>query len=153
MNRQIRQGCGRYSPAVLLLVGSAVVGAEVPVASAPQAVAGVPNMPGSDYLLQLLLSLLVVVVSIVAVAWILRRVMHMQGAGGGNMRVLAGLSLGSRERVVVVEVGDTQLLLGVAPGRVVSLHVFDKPVFAQPEPATGLFAKYLHSKIEGSSST
>jgi flagellar protein FliO/FliZ len=120
--------------------------------SAPQAAAGVPEMPGAEYLVQLILSLLIVVITIVVVAWILRRVMRMQSSAGGNMRILAGLSLGSRERIVVVEAGDTQLLLGVAPGRVVALHVFGKPVFTQTTQPTGRFAKHLQSKIEGSNS-
>ncbi len=119
---------------------------EVAQASAVQ----VPELPGgAEYLLQLVLSLLVVVVAIVAVAWILRRVMHLQNPTGGQLRILASLSLGSRERIVVVEAGETQLLLGVAPGRVVSLHVFDKPAIVQTAQTTGGFAKHLRSKIEG----
>ena len=37
------------------------------------------------------------------------------------MRVVAGTAVGSRERVVVLEVADTWLVLGVAPGRVTAL--------------------------------
>ena len=36
--------------------------------------------------------------------------------------------MGPRERVVLLQVGDTQLLLGVTPGRIQSLHVLDQPV-------------------------
>jgi flagellar protein FliO/FliZ len=120
--------------------------------AAPQVAAEVPEIPGAEYLVQLILSLLVVVITIVVVAWILRRLMRMQSLAGGNMRILAGLSLGSRERIVMVEAGDTQLLLGVAPGRVVALHVFDKPVFTQSTHPTGRFAKHLQGKIEGAKS-
>ncbi len=133
----------------MLMAGSSAVRGESVQVSAPQAVLTVPEMPGTEYLLQLLLSLFAVLAAIVVVAWILRRVMRVQGFAGGKLRVLAGLSLGSRERIVVVEVGDTQLLLGVAPGRVVSLHVFDKPVFTRTAQPTGRFAKHLQSKIEG----
>lgn len=152
MSRLFRNGCGLSAFAAILIAGSPSAWGERAQATAAQSAMGTPDLPGTEYLLQLILSLLVVVVSIVVVAWILRRVMRMQSPAGGNMRILAGLSLGSRERIVVVEVGDTQLLLGVAPGRIESLHIFDKPVFTQATQATGRFAKHLQSKIEGSGS-
>jgi flagellar protein FliO/FliZ len=48
------------------------------------------------------------------------------GAGKGLIRVLGGVTLGSRERAVVVAVGGTRLLLGVAPGQVRMLHVLPR---------------------------
>lgn len=145
--------CGLNGAVAILMIGSSVVHGEGAEDSARQAASQVPEMPGTEYLLQLILSLLVVVAAIVVVAWILRRVLRMQGSAAGNIRILAGLSLGSRERIVVVEAGDTQLLLGVAPGRVVSLHVFDKPVFAEPKQTTSKFAKHLQHRIAGAAST
>ncbi len=136
--------------AAATLARASTASSEVAQASAAQTAGQVPELPGgAEYLLQLVLSLLAVVVAIVVVAWILRRIMGMQNPAGGNLRILAALSLGSRERIVVVEAGDTQLLLGVAPGRVVSLHVFEKPAIVQTEQTTGGFAKHLRSKIEG----
>ncbi|MDH5765670.1 MAG: flagellar biosynthetic protein FliO, partial [Gammaproteobacteria bacterium] len=35
-----------------------------------------------------------------------------------DMKILGGLSLGTRERAVLVQVDNQRLLLGVAPGRV-----------------------------------
>lgn len=78
-------------------------------------------------LLNMLLGLIVVLMLIVGLAWMLRRSGALQG-GAGTLRVLGGLSMGARERVVLVQVGDTQLLLGVAPGRVQTLHVLTEPV-------------------------
>jgi flagellar protein FliO/FliZ len=49
--------------------------------------------------------------------------MHLPAAGKGLIRVLGGVALGSRERAVVVAVGSTRLLLGVAPGQVRMLHI------------------------------
>ena len=67
--------------------------------------------------LQTLGGLALVIALILGVAWLMRRT----GAGSGSgqlLRIVASQSLGARERVVVVEVGATWLLLGVAPGRV-----------------------------------
>ena len=60
------------------------------------------------------------------------------GGGKGNLRVLASLPLGQRERAVLIQMGEEQLLLGVAPGRVsllakpeTPLEVSDPQAFAQ----------------------
>jgi flagellar protein FliO/FliZ len=37
------------------------------------------------------------------------------------MRIVAGTAVGTRERVVVLEVAGTWLVLGVAPGRITAL--------------------------------
>ena len=63
--------------------------------------------------------------------WIMRRVNGVGQAVGGQMRVVSSLGLGQRERAVLVSVGEQQILLGVAPGRVAALHVFDEPAVAQ----------------------
>ena len=78
-------------------------------------------------LLQLLFGLIVVLVAIGVTAWLLRRLGRLP-QGAGALRVIAGLSLGARERAVLIQVGDKQILLGVAPGRVQTLHVLERPV-------------------------
>lgn len=77
---------------------------------------------------QLTLGMLLVLGLIVAIAWLLKRSGRFQMAAGGGLRILGGLSMGSRERVVLIQAGETQLLLGVAPGRVQTLHVLDQPL-------------------------
>jgi flagellar protein FliO/FliZ len=92
-----------------------------------------PNDFGSEHYVQMLLGLGAVVALIYGCAWILKR---MNGGGfvnAGKMRVLGGLSVGTRERLMLVEVAGTQILLGVAPGRVNALHVFDEPVVSDAD--------------------
>ena len=72
--------------------------------------------------------LLVVVALIVALSWGMRRMGGFAGGGAGSLRILGGLSMGTRERVVLIQVCDKQLLLGVAPGRVQTLHVLEQPI-------------------------
>jgi flagellar protein FliO/FliZ len=93
---------------------------------------------------QLTLGLLVVLGLIIVIAWLLKRTGRFQMAAGGGLRILGGLSMGSRERVVLIQAGNTQLLLGVAPGRVQTLHVLDQPLVesAQSVSASG-FADQL----------
>ena len=87
---------------------------------------------GTGYLLQLTLGLAVVLLGILVLAWLMRRLNRMQSSAGDSLRVLGGLALGARERMVLVQVGETQLLLGVAPGRVQTLHVLERPLSEEP---------------------
>lgn len=77
---------------------------------------------------KLFLGLIIVVLLMVAMAWMMRRMGGLSNAASGSLRVLGGLSMGTRERVVLIQVGETQLLLGVAPGRVQTLHILEHPI-------------------------
>jgi flagellar protein FliO/FliZ len=53
------------------------------------------------------------------------------------MDVISTLPLGQKERAVLVRVGKQQILLGVAPGRVTTLHVLSEPVDVTTPPSAG----------------
>lgn len=80
--------------------------------------------------------LLLVLLLIVAIAWLMRRMGGMASLGGQSMKIVAALSVGTREKVLLIEVGDKQILLGVAPGRVSCLQSFESPVI-DSKPAQG----------------
>jgi flagellar protein FliO/FliZ len=89
-------------------------------------------------LFQALLGLAVVLALMYAFFWLLRRYGPSQMAGQGAVKVVGGVMLGPRERLVVVEVEDTWLLVGVASGHVGLLHSMNKPADAPPIPAQNL---------------
>lgn len=89
---------------------------------------GVSEPFSAGSLLQFGFGLVVVVGMIFGLAWVLRRMNRIQGNVQGRLRILAGLPLGARERAVLIQVGDEQILLGVAPGRVSRLHVLKQPL-------------------------
>lgn len=72
-------------------------------------------------LAQWLAGLATVLIAIAVLVVILRRLSHVQRLQPGAFRVLGALSVGSRERVVLLQLGDRQLVLGVAPGQVQTL--------------------------------
>ncbi len=96
-------------------------------AAARSAAIGGQNL-NSGYLVQLVIGLLFVLLCIVVLAWLAKRVNRFQATADGSLQVLGGLSMGARERVVLVQVGSTQLLLGVAPGRINMLHQLEQPL-------------------------
>lgn len=87
-------------------------------------------------LLRLTIGLAVVIAAIVGVSWLLRRMQGRTGGAGGQLRVLGALAVGNRERIVLVRAGKTQLLVGVAPGRVQRLLVLEEPIDAQAAPGS-----------------
>ncbi len=104
-------------------------------AAAAQSTLGVGDPLGMADLLRVTLSLGVVLGAIVLTTWFMRRFARLGGTMGGALRVLGGVSLGARERIVLVQVGDQQLLLGVAPGRIQTLHVLERPLSVPSPPA------------------
>ncbi len=84
---------------------------------------------GVGSLLETAGGLLLILALIIGGAWLFKRYTQLPNAGKGLVTVLGGASVGPRERVVVLKVDNTRLVVGVAPGQVRTLHVLD----AQPD--------------------
>jgi len=102
-------------------------------------------------LLQITLALLFVVGLIISIAWLFRRFGQQQYSVKGDFRIVGGVHLSTREKVVLLQMGKQQLLLGVAPGRVNILHVLDEPLDLTSTTPIGesAFAKKLSSLLQG----
>ena len=86
-------------------------------------------------LLQTTLSLVLVLGLVAASAWLLARWYKPRGGPQAMIKVQAMVSLGVRERAVLLEVGGRWLLVGVAPGRVNTLLELPGPPPAPEEDA------------------
>jgi flagellar protein FliO/FliZ len=84
--------------------------------------------------LEVTLALLLVVGLIAGLAWAARRVRRFGGTSE-RIQVLSDRSLGPKERCLLVRVGDTDILVGVAPGSVQTLHVFPPGANTEAPPA------------------
>ena len=107
-----------------------------------------------DYLLQVVGSFVVVILLLVAVLVMLKRFNGVSSSMSGDMRVISSVGVGQRERAVLLQVGEQQLLVGVAPGNVRTLHVFDEPAIEASEQSAPSFAdvwKVATGKAETSS--
>lgn len=64
----------------------------------------------------------------VGAAWLMKRLNGGRplGAGQGPLRIVGALSLGPRERLLLVEIGETWLVVGVSPGQMRTLHTLPK---------------------------
>jgi len=96
----------------------------------------------SPYLLKLTGGLLLVVLLILALAWLVKRFNLNQQSGNGLIRIIAGLSVGTRDRILLLQVGEEQILLGLTPGRIEKLHTLAQPLDA-PD-AGSVSASFAH---------
>jgi flagellar protein FliO/FliZ len=101
-------------------------------------------------ILQVLFGLALVLGAFALVAVLMRRFMPVQRGASGVLRLVGGIMVGPRERVVVVEVGETWLVLGVANGQVRALHTLPREEMAKEVPVAGqpAFADWL-ARVRG----
>lgn len=92
---------------------------------------------------QMVMGLAFVLGLIVLASWLLRRSGAGASAPGSLVRVVTAASVGPRERVVLVEIHDTWLVLGVAPGRVNTLHQLPRQQWVQADLQPHGFARWL----------
>jgi flagellar protein FliO/FliZ len=93
---------------------------------APGLASAAENTSSASGYFGVVLSLLLILGGFILVAWLVRRWMP-QGTQAGLVKVVGATSVGPRERVVVVEVDGTWLVLGVGGGQVRQLHTMNKP--------------------------
>ena len=94
-----------------------------------------PHPTGIGGLGEVAFALMIVLAAIFVIAWLLRRMRVVGSRVGGSIDVLAQVQLGQKERAVLLKVGSTQILLGVAPGQVNTLHVLTEPLELTKPPA------------------
>ena len=110
-----------------------------PAAQAPAASGGIAGQ-----LAQLVIGLLLVIGLIFLLAWMMRRVQRLGPNNGKVIKIVATQALSPRDRLVLVQVGEEQVLLGLTPGRITPLHVMRQPVHAaESEAAQPEFAQRL----------
>jgi flagellar biosynthetic protein FliO len=74
--------------------------------------------------LQVTTGLGIVLAMIALVAWFARRMQRLGPAAKGHIRIIETLGIGTRERIVLIEVDEVRLLIGQCPGHIVNLHAF-----------------------------
>jgi flagellar protein FliO/FliZ len=117
-------------------------------AFAPTAHAAPDGYAGS--VMQMLFGLGVVLALLIGGAMLLRRLGRFPPAAESPLKIVTGLALGPRDRLVVVQVGAKQVLLGLSPGRIQTLHVLEQPldVHTPPPGAGGALAQRFGALLQ-----
>jgi flagellar protein FliO/FliZ len=100
------------------------------LAAAPVAApVAAPAVDSGAEMVRVLISLLGVVALIFFVGWLSRRAQVRVRPGGRKIRVIESMPVGIKEKVMLLEVGGTQILVGASPtGGLRTLHVLVTPV-------------------------
>jgi len=128
------------------------------IASGVGAGTAVPAL-GVGAVLQTIVGLLVVIGLVFGCAWLARRFGLQRLGGGQHVKVVSSAMVGQRERVVVIEVAGTWVVLGVTATHVNTLHTLPAQASAPDHhaaaPAAGtnspveLFARKLRESLSG----
>lgn len=94
---------------------------------------------------QVFLGLVLVLVLIFSLAWLAKKtqLLPTQLQNQGAIRQLTSLQLGPKERLVLVEVGQEQLLLGISHQQIRLLHKLNTPVTLPEQENKPVFAHFL----------
>ncbi len=76
----------------------------------------------SSYLIKLTLALVFILLLIFGLAWMMKKMQLTQHSQNGLINIVSAISVGQRDRIALIQVGDEQILLGLTPGRIEKLH-------------------------------
>lgn len=111
----------------------------------------VPTVSTGSYL-QAALALALIVGLLLGMAWLARKVSGGKGFGQGGMKIIGGVALGPRERIVLLEVGNEWLVIGIVPGQIRTLHRLERGTDLATESMPGSsdksFSQWLHGITE-----
>ena len=86
-----------------------------------------PQSLSAGYVFKLFAALLLVLVVFLLFAWGIKRLNRLP-AGQDGVRVISGINVGSREKLIIVQIGDEQLLIGVTPASINKLHKLENKI-------------------------
>ena len=90
-----------------------------------QAEESAPGVPSSAYY-QAFFGLAAIIALLILAAYLGRKIWGGKGFGQGGLNIIGGVALSPRERIVLIEAGDTWLVIGVVPGQIRTLHQMPK---------------------------
>ena len=126
------------------------------VLAAPAAVVNTAS-PAAGSLLQTIFALTAVLALLAVLAWCMKRFGPKSHIGAVPVRLVGALSLGGRERIMVVEVGNQWIVVGASPGRVNALATMpaqhaapgvDDATLAVHQPPAASFGDWLKQTID-----
>jgi flagellar biosynthetic protein FliO len=72
------------------------------------------------------LGLIVILGLIFSLAWLMRKMGYSHVSGQGQLKLLATMNLGQKEKIALIQVGQQQLLVGITTSQINTLHVLDE---------------------------
>lgn len=128
-----------------LLILSAAGAHSFAYAANPQTSAVSPTLN----LLQVVLALLAILALIIGAAWMAKRFLAVNTHAGTAIKMIGGISVGGRERVLLLEVGEQWVVIGVAPGHISTLTTMPRQtIIPDNHESPKAFSAWLKQKME-----
>lgn len=101
-----------------------------------------PTLPAEPSLITVIGALALIILIMVTLAWLFRRFGMARRLNGGQhaFNVVSSQSLGGRERLVLVDVGDQRLVLGVTAAQINCLATQPRPAMPVEMASPSSFA-------------
>lgn len=105
-----------------------------------------------DSLIQVLIALISVICIIFILSVLLKKFNILPGTSSGLIKIVAGISLSNKDRLLLIQVGDEQILVSATPGGINKIHelstaVEPEVVSSEQNPKSGNFSNLLNSVI------
>lgn len=82
------------------------------------------------YIVKIIGSLVLVILMMIVLLYFMKRFSFKGSVIHDSVRIISALSIGPRERIMLLQVGEEQILVGSTPSSIRPLHVLDKQVEA-----------------------
>ncbi len=74
------------------------------------------------------LGLIFILIIIFSLAWFMKKMGYSHLSKQGQLKIVASLNLGAKEKIALIQVGDQQLLVGMTPTQINTLYVLDESI-------------------------
>jgi flagellar protein FliO/FliZ len=101
---------------------------------------GQTSVSASTGLLQIFLALAAVIGLMLLIAWLFKRIGPINSMNKVPMKVVGGLSIGNRERIMVIEIADQWLIVGVTAQQINTLSSMPKQEITSLDPGNNTTA-------------
>lgn len=93
--------------------------------AAPGSASAQPEIFTQAYVIQVVGSLVLVFGCLFGLVFLMRKLNAVSVGDRKTMRIISSVKVGSREKLMLLDIGERQILLGVAAGNIRTLYVFD----------------------------
>jgi flagellar protein FliO/FliZ len=94
------------------------------------------SVPDFSILMKVVVAMVIILGIIAGLAILLRKFNFIEGNDSAVISIIGAISLGNKDRVFLLKVGEEQIVVGASPGNIQKLYVMKKNVVRQEKTAS-----------------
>lgn len=95
------------------------------------------------FIFKIVLSLIIVAACVAVTIWMIKKAGRFNHSAFGNLKIIDSLNLGARERLLLLQVADQQVLVAISPGHIETILVLNKNIETPPAQIEKTFSQKL----------